>query len=547
MRNTTAIVLTSILLLAGSVSSPAAVSNVPGDFAQIHDAVQAASAGDTVLVAAGTFTDCTHPTEGAESTPACVIMKSGVTLIGAGPDQTIIDAQGLGRGIFIENVSDCGIEDLQVTGAFAEIYGAGVLIRNVDASVVLEDLRVTGNLDGGVICIDAAHPVLRNLEIDNNEAKQGGGLSIEEGSSPRVENCDIHDNLAPSGAGVFIRTECMPTLEFCRIHHNTITADFGNGGGIAVQNATPTITSCQVYGNSTLGYGGGVAFTSGAGGILQDSQVYENDAAGTYSLGGGIAVSQSNPTIAGVLIASNTCSGFYAEGGGIDVSFTPSPFISNCTIVDNATSANGFGGGISVQFSAAPVIERSIIASAQVGQGIYCLSATPVISCTDIWGNAGGDALCGTDLGGNFSADPLFCGSAEKPWGIQSASPCADGNHPDGACTGFDLGYTSAGCGPSAVPLPGAASLSAGNAPNPFNPRTTIWFDRPGPGPVALAIFDLRGHKVGGHVWPEAPAGRTEYDWNGLDRAGRALPSGVYLYRIESGAVSTTRRMSLIR
>lgn len=547
MRKATASVLSLTLLLVASVSASAAVWHVPGDYSQIHAAVQAAAAGDTVLVAAGTYHDCTHPTEGAETTPACVIMKSGVTLIGAGADQTVIDAQGLGRGIFIESVSDCRIQDLTVTGAYAEIYGSGILIRTVDASVEVVDVRVTANLDGGVVCINGAHPILTRLEIDNNEAKQGGGLAIEEGSSPLVETCYIHDNSAPSGAGIFIRTNCYPTLNDCRVAFNTITADFGNGGGIAVQNAAPMITNCHIYGNSTLGYGGGVAFTSGASGTLQNSQVYENDAAGTYSLGGGVAVSQSNPTIDGVLIASNTCSGFYAEGGGIDVSFTPSPSISNCTIVDNATGQNGFGGGISVQFSAAPTIDRCIIASATAGQGMYCLAATPVVGCTDIWGNAGGDALCGTDGGGNFSADPLFCNTAEKPWHIATDSPCADGNHPGGLCGGIDLGWAPAGCGGSPVPVPAPALLEAGNLPNPFNPKTTIWFVQPEPGPVALTIFDLRGHKVGGRVWPEAPAGRTEFDWNGLDRTGRALPSGIYLYRVESGTVSTTRRMSLIR
>ncbi|MBK7703144.1 MAG: hypothetical protein IPI34_09775 [bacterium] len=57
-------ILAGLALLAAAAAAPAAVIHVPGDFAQIHAAVQAAAAGDVVEVAAGTYYDCTHPTEG---------------------------------------------------------------------------------------------------------------------------------------------------------------------------------------------------------------------------------------------------------------------------------------------------------------------------------------------------------------------------------------------------------------------------------------------------------------------------------------------------
>ena len=47
----------------GTGSAVADVINVPGDYATIHAAVQAAAPGDIVQVAAGTYTDCTHETE----------------------------------------------------------------------------------------------------------------------------------------------------------------------------------------------------------------------------------------------------------------------------------------------------------------------------------------------------------------------------------------------------------------------------------------------------------------------------------------------------
>lgn len=533
----------------GVLAAPAAAATrlVPAQYATIHAAVQASAAGDTVQVAAGTYYDCTHPTEGVGSTPACVVLRTGVTIRGAGPAVTVIDAQGLGRGIFGDGVADCRVENLKVVGAYAQIYGAGILLRNVGASVTLTDVRVTACDDGGVVCINNASPVLTRLEIDNNLAKQGGGLAIEESSSPQVVDCDIHHNVAPSGAGIFIRTNCAPVIDGCTVSFNEINASFGNGGGIAVQSAAPTITDCDITDNVTLGYGGGVAFVQEAGGLLEDCRILRNDAAGTYSLGGGVAVSQSSPVLRSNLVALNTCSGFYAEGGGIDVSFNPSPTIENCTIADNATGVNGFGGGISVQWGAEPAVTRCIIAGADFGQGIWCFSATPVVTCSDIWGNAGGDALCGTDGGGNFAADPGFCGTVQKPYGLAPGSPCAPGARPAQPCAGLLVGALPVGCGASPATLPPVARLDAGNTPNPFNPATVIWFELREPGPVTLRIHDLRGAEVYTHTWDQAPAGRTQMTWRGIDQAGRPVPSGLYLYRVEGAGTFASRRMSLIR
>ncbi len=545
MKQLFTLVLVSGLLCTGFAF--AGVLHVPGDYDQIHDAVQACADGDTVLVAAGTYYDCTHPTEGPESTPACVIMKSGVTLRGAGQDQTIIDAQVLGRGIFIENVANCRVENLRITHAFADIYGAGILMRQVGPTVEINDVQVTACTDGGIICINNSSPTLRRVTMDNNEAKHGGGLAIEESSSPQIIDCMVDNNQAPVGAGVFIRQDCAPIFSGTTVQNNTINADWGNGGGISVQSSTPTITNCMIINNTGLGYGGGIAFLDNAAGLVEDSLIKGNNAAYTYSQGGGIASSASNPTLRRLVIVDNSASGFFAEGGGLDISFTPAPTLENCTIVGNSTSGNGFGGGMSIQWGANPIIDKCIISGSTAGQGIYCTSSTPVVSCTNIHGNAGGDEICGSDNGGNFSADPLFCGTEGLEYNLTSASPCAPGNHPSGECNGELIGALAAGCGESPTPMPELEGLTLGNHPNPFNPRTTIFFEMPQAGPATLRIYDLAGRLIETKTWDSLPQGRTEIRWNGLDRQGRALSSGVYLYRLDTRDHSLSRRMSLIR
>jgi len=81
------------------------------------------------------------------------------------------------------------------------------------------------------------------------------------------------------------------------------------------------------------------------------------------------------------------------------------------------------------------------------------LGSTATVSCTDIFGNAGGDALCGTDGGGNFSTDPLFCGPAGS--GIVSIggySPC----NPSRNSCGVLIGALPAACafGPELTDTP---------------------------------------------------------------------------------------------
>jgi len=544
MKQLFTLALISGLLTFGLAS--AGVLNVPGDYAQIHDAVQASASGDTVLVAAGTYNDCTHPTEGAESTNACVIMKSGVTLRGAGSELTIIDALETGRGIFIENVTGCRVENLQVRNAYAQIYGAGILIREVDSSVEITDVRVTACTDGGIVCINNSHATLRRVLMNNNEAKQGGGLSIEEFSSPTVIECEIDNNSSPSGAGMFMRHDCSPIITDCIITNNTITANWGNGGGISIQGSHPTITGCTISGNTTFGYGGGVAYDN-AGGLLEDCLIQNNNAAYTYSQGGGISCSTSNPTLRRLVITGNTASGYYAEGGGLDISFTPAPLLENCTITGNSTSDNGFGGGLSIQWGANPVIDKCIISGSTAGQGLYCSSSSPTVSCSDIFGNAGGDDLCGIDGGGNFSADPMFCGDEGIMYRVESGSPCAAGNHPVSGCDDALIGALPASCGATAAPLPGIEGLTLGNHPNPFNPSTTIFFDLPKEGPAILRIYDLAGRLLQERTWDNLPQGRGEFQWNGRDLQGRALSSGVYLYRLDTRDQTLSRRMSLIK
>ncbi|MCK4680586.1 T9SS type A sorting domain-containing protein, partial [bacterium] len=86
-----------------------------------------------------------------------------------------------------------------------------------------------------------------------------------------------------------------------------------------------------------------------------------------------------------------------------------------------------------------------------------------------------------------------------------------------------------------------------GNAPNPFNPTTSIAYDLPESGRVRLDVFSAAGDLVVTIEDGFREAGRHEAVWKGVDAAGRALPSGVYFARLEAGTETAVHKMVLLK
>ena len=86
----------ALILLFLAFPAWADTINVPGDYDEIHDAVQNANPGDVVQVGVGTFSDVTHIPIG-DSTFCAVIMRSDVTVRGSGQGTTVIEADSAGR------------------------------------------------------------------------------------------------------------------------------------------------------------------------------------------------------------------------------------------------------------------------------------------------------------------------------------------------------------------------------------------------------------------------------------------------------------------
>jgi flagellar hook assembly protein FlgD len=77
--------------------------------------------------------------------------------------------------------------------------------------------------------------------------------------------------------------------------------------------------------------------------------------------------------------------------------------------------------------------------------------------------------------------------------------------------------------------------------------RTEIHFQLPHAARVHLTIYDVQGRAIRELVRGELPAGFFQIGWDGRDRAGLAVSSGTYMYKLEAGSFRHARKMIVTR
>ncbi|MGA7161207.1 MAG: T9SS type A sorting domain-containing protein [Bacteroidota bacterium] len=103
------------------------------------------------------------------------------------------------------------------------------------------------------------------------------------------------------------------------------------------------------------------------------------------------------------------------------------------------------------------------------------------------------------------------------------------------------VGTTPATLVKASPQLPGTFTLSQ-NYPNPFNPSTQIQFSIPQAGFVSLKVYDMLGREVATLVHQELTPSSYSITWNAANVA-----SGMYLYKLDAGNYSVTKKMILMK
>jgi hypothetical protein len=85
------------------------------------------------------------------------------------------------------------------------------------------------------------------------------------------------------------------------------------------------------------------------------------------------------------------------------------------------------------------------------------------------------------------------------------------------------------------------------NYPNPFNPVTTLRYDLPEDATVSIIIYDVMGRKVRSLINRHQSAGFRSIHWNATNDMGEPVSAGMYIYMIQAGNFTKTKKMVLLK
>jgi uncharacterized repeat protein (TIGR01451 family) len=359
---------------------------IPGQ--SIQAAITAASAGDTVHVAAGAYYELITLKDGVGVQGA----GAGVTTISGNNSGTVVTASGVssnttlngftitsGNATFGGGMYNLNSSPTVTNCTFANnlgIGGGGMYNNNSSPAVTnctfANNSAGVGGLGGGMYNFMSS-PTVTNCTFLGNSASDGGGMGNNDNSSPAVTNCIFTGNSAGSyGGGMDNYENCSPTVTDCTFLGNTAI----HGGGMDnYYNCLPAITNCT-FGANSADYGGGIK------NVMCSPTVTNCTFAGNSADidGGGMHNSEASPIITGCTFSGNSV---YDDGGGICNDYFASPMLTNC-VFDNNTAK--FGGGMQNTTDSSPTVFNCVFSnnSADYGGGMqnWDSSSPTVTNCT---------------------------------------------------------------------------------------------------------------------------------------------------------------------
>ena len=299
---------------------------------------------------------------------------------------------------------------------------------------------IDGNQNGSVVVFSSGEglqSVLNGFTIRNGNATgsalRGGGIRIEN-SSPTISGNIITGNIAGDGGGGISSSFGSPLIQgniITQNHQRTGWSGGIGGGGVSIGGASSAqLLNNAIYGNSwTTANGGGVSLFAAGTPTLRNNLITGNTAG---SQGGGISMlNRSDALILQNIVAGNSAS----AGGGIYwlvPSGAAGPSLVNNTVTGNhapqgsAVLADGFD-------SQAQLINNLLIAATgqnAVTCGTLDGSSVPTFQSNDVVSVSGlaysGNCTNQTGLNGNISQDPIFRNAAAGDYHLMEGSPALD-------------------------------------------------------------------------------------------------------------------------
>jgi len=365
--------LTLIAILLMALSSFAQIINIPGDQSTIQDGIDSATAGDTVLVAEGTYFENINFKGKAITLASLYIMDGDTSHI----SRTIIDGSQASDpdNATVVRFNSCQ-DTTSVLNGFTITGGKGKLAQEYD---------VLHRRAGGIEINTAGGMVINNIIRGNSFSAEpgyisyGGGIFINDVAGFKnivIRNNTIYDNHITGdtyvqGAGIFVgANRDTVIIDNNRIYRNTATCTGvwkANAGGIQIHTMLPWSTKIVVKNNliyeneihCVASHGGAIflvfhPYSLNRDGRKSGIEIYNNVIANNYSQdkGGGIALwyyplegipgvaaysdEHPNPLIYNNTIVGNSA----AEGAGI-LNYNTNALLLNNIIWNNSTSGEG--------------------------------------------------------------------------------------------------------------------------------------------------------------------------------------------------------------
>jgi hypothetical protein len=399
-------------------------------YPDIPEALAVAGDGDTVQVAAGTYTG------------NLTISGREISLLGG----------------FSE---DFGSRDLTLYPTNIRSSGGSAAVTLTDAGNSRVEGFVVSGGSGGGICVSGGAPLVSSNVIEDNDTR-GGGACGDAGAGIGAENADItivgnliRNNIATYGGGVATNRGSV-TIDRNTIQNNTGDADHGGGMYIA---STATVSRNLIEGNmvgETMGYGWGggiIVFGDGNTATFIANVIRGNSAPSIGSgvfFDDGIAATMTNDIVYGNVCPEYGGAGVYVDG--LNPSLGSTLTLRNVTIAGHDCANNDGGNGIFLERGSTVEVENSILwGNDRSGREFFNDGTCSItVRYSDVE-----EVVAGT---GNISTDPLFADADAGDFHLRSV-----GGRWDEAAGGWVTDSETSPCIDAADP---AASFDEEPSPN---------------------------------------------------------------------------------